>query len=71
MAGRPTPKLLDAGIAIGAFVASLGLLFATVDSDAVGVAEVLLAAASSLPLAARRASPLGVFVFTALASTAL
>jgi signal transduction histidine kinase len=66
---RPTRNELlgDAAIAAAVFSASLGLL-AVGDVDGVGV---LLTALASLPLAARRFGPLPVFVFTALASTAL
>jgi signal transduction histidine kinase len=60
---------VDAAIALAAFAASLGLLFAG-DDDA-GLAAVLLTALSTLPLVVRRALPLPVFVLTALASTAL
>jgi signal transduction histidine kinase len=67
--------LIDAGLAVGVFAASLGLLAAGGDVgdrhggiDAVGV---LLTALASLPLVARRRAPLAVFVVTALASTAL
>jgi signal transduction histidine kinase len=65
----------DAGIAAAAFVVSVVLLAArgepgdeTRDLDALGV---LLAALASFPLAARRYSPLAVFVVTAAASSAL
>jgi signal transduction histidine kinase len=66
---------IDAAIAVAAFAASLGLLAAG-DSDlwdraGVEALAVLLTALASLPLVARRRAPLAVFVFTALASTAL
>jgi signal transduction histidine kinase len=71
-----TDRLIDAGIAVGVFVASLGLL-AVGDTDlsdragGVEVLAVLLTALASLPLVARRRAPLAIFVLTALASTAL
>jgi signal transduction histidine kinase len=68
-------RLIDAGIALAVFAGTLALLAlgshaetGGVDIDAVSV---LLAAAASLPLAARRRWPLAVFVITGLASTAL
>jgi signal transduction histidine kinase len=68
--------LIDAGIGIGVFVASLALLFVgdTDLSDRAGgvvALAVLLTALASLPLVARRRAPLTVFVLTALASTVL
>jgi signal transduction histidine kinase len=63
--------LLDAGIAVAVFAASVGLLAAG-ESDAGGqldALEVIVAALASLPLAARRLAPLAVFVLTALASS--
>jgi signal transduction histidine kinase len=65
--------LLDAGLALGVFAATLALLAArgegdAHDLDAVGVA---LAALASLPLVARRRAPLAVFVVTAGASSIL
>jgi signal transduction histidine kinase len=67
--------LVDAGIAVAVFAATLGLLVAG-DGGGRGDASldapaVLLAAAASLPLIARRRYPLAVFVLTALAATAL
>jgi signal transduction histidine kinase len=65
-----TERQLDAAIAAGAFALTLGLLAAAGhgDLDASGVP---FAALASLPLVARRAAPLAVFVVTALASAAL
>jgi signal transduction histidine kinase len=67
--------LLDAGIAVAAFAATLGLLAAGGAGGrgdaALDAPAVLLAAAASLPLVARRRSPLAIFVLTALAATAL
>ena len=64
-----TGRLLDAVIAAGAFVLTVALLAAGAgEVDLVGV---LLAALASLPLVARRAAPLAVFVLTALASAVL
>jgi signal transduction histidine kinase len=65
-----TERQLDAAIAAGAFALTLGLLAAAGhgDLDATGVP---FAALASLPLVARRAAPLAVFVVTALASAAL
>jgi signal transduction histidine kinase len=66
--------LLDAGIAVAVFAASLGLLAGDLGHhhgsgfDAVAV---VLTALASLPLAARRFAPLAVFVVTAAASIAL
>jgi signal transduction histidine kinase len=66
--------LADAGIAAGVFALSLLLLAAggsaqdTRDLDPLGV---VLAALASLPLVARRRSPLAVFAFTAAASGVL
>jgi signal transduction histidine kinase len=67
--------LVDVGIAVAAYIATLGLMFLpesdeahqlnTRDADALGFA---LAALASLPLVARRRAPLVVFVFTAAAS---
>jgi signal transduction histidine kinase len=65
--------LLDAGIAVAAFAGSLALLAAG-EADHGGDISLpaeLLAGRASLPLVARRRAPLGVFVLTALASTAL
>jgi signal transduction histidine kinase len=64
--------LLDVSIAVAAFAASLALLVARgADSGDVDALGVLLSALASLPLAARRAAPLGVFVVTAAASSVL
>jgi signal transduction histidine kinase len=85
MASHPAPDsaraparndlLIDAAIAVAVFGASLGLLAAGTDlEDAAGDVDapaVLLTALASLPLVARRAAPLPVFVLTALASTVL
>jgi signal transduction histidine kinase len=68
--------LSDAALAVAVFALSLGLLAVSGpdrggghgDVDAAGV---LLTALASLPLIARRRSPLGVFVFTAVASAVL
>ncbi len=83
MAARPdVPRALprnelwlDAAIAAVVFAAALGLLFASTDiegpSEEVGAPAIVLTALATLPLVARRLAPLAVFVFTALASTAL
>jgi signal transduction histidine kinase len=64
--------LLDAALAVAVFAASVGLLAARgADGGNVDALAVLLAALASLPLVARRVAPLGVFVLTAAASTAL
>ena len=73
---RRAGLLVDAGLAVAAFALSIGLLAAgdeglTDDGGQVKVAAILLTAASTLPLVARRRAPLLVFVLTALASTAL
>ena len=74
MAPKRTDLLIDAALAVVILGASVGLLSAgaaehgAADVDALGV---LLAALASLPLAARRFAPLGVFVITALATIAL
>ena len=60
--------LIDSAIAVAVFAASLLLLAAGGDVDAVGVG---LCALASLPLIARRRAPLAVFVVTAIASAAL
>jgi signal transduction histidine kinase len=66
---------VDVAIAIAAFAGSLGLLGASEHpgdgGSAFGLAAVLLTAAASLPLVARRRAPLAVFVVTALATIAL
>ncbi len=76
-AARPTSAraslAIDAAIAVAIFAASIGLLAAG-ESDADGtidVLEVCLVALASLPLVARRAAPIPVFVVTALASIGL
>ena len=74
MSPKRNDLLIDAAVAVVIFGGSLGLLGAgaaedgAADVDALGV---LLAALASLPLAARRFAPLGVFVLTALATIAL
>jgi signal transduction histidine kinase len=65
---RDREMLLDCGIAAVVFAASLGLLAV---GDGVDVLGVVLTALATLPLVVRRSRPLGVFVATALASTAL
>jgi signal transduction histidine kinase len=64
---------IDAAVAVAVFAASLGLLAVGTKDGAgdVGAPSVLLTALATLPLVARRAGPLQVFVATALASTAL
>ena len=76
-AARPTSAraslAIDAAIAVAIFAASIGLLAAG-ESDADGTIdalEVCLVALASLPLVARRAAPIAVFVLTALASIVL
>jgi signal transduction histidine kinase len=72
---NPTTRelLLDGAIAMAVF--GLSLVLVTTGADRQGsqldVLSVLLTALTALPLAARRYSPLGVFVFTAVASAAL
>src|SRR5262245_54325634 len=72
---RRTEQLIDAGIALAAFAGTLVLLavgnHAETDRADLDVVSVLLAAAASLPLFARRRAPLAVFVVTGLASTVL
>jgi signal transduction histidine kinase len=69
-------RLIDAGIAVAVFAASVGLLAAG-DTDVtehvggVGALGVALTALASLPLVARRRAPLAVFVLTGIASTVL
>jgi signal transduction histidine kinase len=65
--------LVDVAIAVAVFAGSLALLAVGEGEDGGGVDPlgVLLTALASLPLVARRAAPLAVFVFTALASTLL
>ncbi|HET7855049.1 MAG TPA: histidine kinase [Gaiellaceae bacterium] len=72
---RGSELMLDAGIALAVLAASLAILAARGDEgagsrdlDALGI---VLAALASLPLVARRAAPLAVFVVTAAASAAL
>jgi signal transduction histidine kinase len=68
-------RVLDAGIAIAVFAASLALLVGRghegAGSRTLDVLGVLLAAFASLPLAAWRRGPLAVFVVTAAASAVL
>jgi signal transduction histidine kinase len=76
MASHPVSRsgvLADAALAVVVFALSLGLLAAsgTNHASALGVPEVLLTALASLPVAARRASPLGVFVVMGVASAVL
>jgi signal transduction histidine kinase len=63
----------DAPLAVAVFALSLVLLAASGSehASALDVPEVLLTALASLPLAARRASPLGVFVLMGVASAVL
>ena len=66
--------LLDAGLALAAFAASIGLLAvgeSESGADGLGALDVVVAAFASLPLVAWRKSPLAVFVATALASSLL
>jgi signal transduction histidine kinase len=68
--------LIDVGVAVAAFAGTLALMFfpesdeghSARDPDALGF---VLAALASLPLVARRRTPLLVFVFVALASSVL
>jgi signal transduction histidine kinase len=68
----PTPRAIDVAVAAIALGLTLGLLAggrgSTRDLDALGV---VLAAAASLPLVARRRSPLAVFAATTAASACL
>jgi signal transduction histidine kinase len=70
-AGSPPRLLADAALAVVVFALSLGLLAAGTHDDAVGAAEVVVTALTSLPLVARRRWPLGVFVVTGLATAVL
>jgi signal transduction histidine kinase len=66
--------VLDAGLAVAVFAASLALLGARdsgADARHLDLIGVLLAALASLPLVAWRRAPLAVFVVTATASAAL
>jgi signal transduction histidine kinase len=65
--------LLDAGIGLAAFAATLAVTTAIVDNagGSIETVEVVLMALSTLPLALRRFSPVGTFLLTALASSAL
>jgi signal transduction histidine kinase len=75
-ASKRHDRLIDAGIAVAAFAASLPLLVVG-DTRLSGhgggliALAILLTALTSLPLIARRRAPLLVFVLTALASIAL
>jgi signal transduction histidine kinase len=82
VASHPTPEspriptrndhLFDAAIAVAVFAATLGLLaIRGTDGGNLDALAVLLSALASLPLVARRVAPLGAFVLTAAASTAL
>jgi signal transduction histidine kinase len=64
------PKLLDVGLALAVLVPTLGMLKGGEGADLDGLG-VLLAAASTLPIALWRSGPLAVFVVTAAASTAI
>ena len=68
-------RLIDAGIALATLAGTLTLLAVgnhiEHDTASLDLAEVLLAAAASLPLAARRRAPVAAFVITGLASVAL
>jgi signal transduction histidine kinase len=67
-------QLLDAGLALAAFAASIGLLAVgegESGADGLGALDVVVAAFASLPLVAWRAAPVAVFVATALASSLL
>jgi signal transduction histidine kinase len=69
-------RLIDVGIAVAAFAGTVALMLVPESDeghearnpDALGIA---LAALASLPLVGRRSAPLGVFVFTAVASSVL
>jgi signal transduction histidine kinase len=70
-------QLIDVGLAVAAFAATLGLMFVPESDEAHQGARdpdllgIVLAALATLPLMARRRAPLAVFVFTALASSVL
>jgi signal transduction histidine kinase len=65
-------NILDAALALLAFGATLAVLAAGHGADrTLDALGVVLAGAASLPLLARRRAPLGVFVVTALAASAL
>jgi signal transduction histidine kinase len=72
---RQDQRLLDAGMALAALAGTLILLAVGNDIEhdtaSLDLPAVLLAAAASLPLAARRQAPVAVFVVTGLASVAL
>jgi signal transduction histidine kinase len=74
-ADAPNERLIDGVIAVSVFAAALGLLVVGTEvqdgTGQVDVATVTLTALTSLPLIWRREAPTAVFVFTALASTAL
>ena len=64
--------LLDAGLAVAAFAASVGLLAVGESeggADGLGALDVVVVALASLPLVAWRRAPVAVFVVTALASS--
>src|SRR5215213_8591663 len=67
---RPSDLLGDAALAAVVFALSMGLL-AKGGSVAVDAPGALLTALATLPLVARRAAPLGVFVLTGVASAVL
>src|SRR3954453_18697720 len=58
-------QLIDVGLALAAFAASVGMLAA----DELPAAGVALTALACLPLVARRRAPMAVFVVTTLASS--
>jgi signal transduction histidine kinase len=68
---RPAPLLIDAALAVVAFAGSLAFIAASDDGEGLDAVNVLLSALASLPLVARRVSPVAVFVLTALASAVL
>jgi signal transduction histidine kinase len=66
--------LLDAGLALAALAASIGLLAVGEGkngADGLGALDVVIATFATLPLVAWRMAPLAVFVVTALASSLL
>ena len=69
-------RAIDIWIALGVFALTVAMLASggvssDSDSRSLDVPGVVLAAVASLPLVARRRSPLGVFAVTAVASAAL